>query len=154
VHRILTLQSCCAHPSPHFFSPSLRSGHASWLSGSPGNTSFVVFGGQAGTSPQAPFLGDTWAWPLLQRGEGGGERGQQPAAWTQLQTAVYHPSTTQPDARAVMAVASPRISAGSPPASPASAAASGDRPVIVGGFSGYQGGLDDLLLNDTWVWSA
>lgn len=118
--------------APHVPRPLLlSSGHASWLSGGAGNASLVVFGGQAGTSPQAPFLGDTWAWPLE------GQQGAKPA-WTQLQSAVFKPSTSQPDARAVMAVAPPR--------------AGGFKPALFGGFSGYNGGLNDLLLNDTWSW--
>ena len=111
----------------------------SWISSSIGSqksASLVIFGGQSGTSPQAPFVGDTWAWPM-------GTQAPIPPAWELLQTSVYKPTAGQPDARAVMAAAVPLPSDGL-----------AGRPIFFGGFSGYNGGLDDQLHNDTWVWIA
>ena len=157
---VLPLHPSTAHRPPN--PPPLvfpHSGHVSWLSDAGSSTaSLVVFGGQAGTSPQAPFLGDTWAWPLSAGAPGMSSQlgaaarpGASSATWTQLQSAVYKPSPSQPDARANMAAAVPRplgVLAGGASGSAAAA------PLLFGGFSGYEGGLNDLLLNDTWSWAA
>jgi hypothetical protein len=71
-----------------------------------------------------PYLGDTWLFTWS-------------AGWSLLQSGVSDPSPTQPNARALHNVVP-----------------SGGAPLVVCGFSGYEGGLKDLFHNDVWAWNG
>lgn len=105
----------------------MRSGHVAW-SAAKSPASFFIFGGQSGTSESSPFLGDLVQFSLSNAAQG---------TWVRLSNGTNVESNVEPNLRANSAIASP----------PGAIA-----PVwLFGGFSGYTGGLNDLLHNDLWV---
>jgi hypothetical protein len=118
--------------------PLERHGHSVWSApsateGSP--FSFYVFGGQHGSLSTDPYLGDLWAFsvPALSPSSNG--------TFVQLQAGTTSPSPSQPVSRGLGGVAAAPPSVASP-------------TVYCSGFSGYDGGLADLLHNDVWSFSA
>ena len=118
--------------------PRARHGHVAWgqrAQGAPGASatallSFYIFGGQSGPVPDPPqFLSDTWVFAVnVTRGSGGGVA----LAGGQGAFSLVRPAAA-PSARALGGVSS-----------------SGGSTILAGGFAGYNGGLDDRLLNDVW----
>jgi hypothetical protein len=127
--------------------PQPRHGHAAWgqqaqplpLRGGGGSSSssaqaatltFSLFGGQSGPVPDpSQFLADAWSFTVNVTAQGGslallGGQG----VFQQLH------SPLAPSARALAGFSTAATGLG----------------VMVGGFAGYNGGLDDRLLNDVW----
>ncbi|CAE7917872.1 tea1 [Symbiodinium sp. KB8] len=131
---LLHLPSSTWTPAPSIASPAPRHGHAMWSTASLEGA--VLYGGQAGTLPSSPFWGDTWAWCASKAGSLRGGMGAL-GSWVKVQNASYAPHGGAPQPRAYVA-----------------AAGAAGRNLLFGGFSGYQGGLNDELHQDTWALNA
>lgn len=131
---LLHLPSSTWTPAPSIASPAPRHGHAMWSAASLEGA--VLYGGQAGTLPSSPFWGDTWAWCASKAGSLRGGMGAL-GSWVKVQNASYAPHGGAPQPRAYVA-----------------AAGAAGRNLLFGGFSGYQGGLNDELHQDTWALNA
>jgi hypothetical protein len=142
--------------------PVGRHGHSIWTASASSTADgdvvqFYLFGGQQGTLSDSPFLGDLWQFKAVLPSDSeaslaGACSGT--GSFTLLQSGTTVPTAGQPVARALGgkglyyapytgAVSSSAASSGTADAAPA--------PVLYfGGFSGYQGGTNDLLHNDLW----
>jgi hypothetical protein len=117
-----------------------RHGAVNWPVGAqPGTASFEVFGGQSGVNTGSPYLGDLLQFNLTLATQG------ITAVVSRQQNGTTTPSGAQPDARVNAAVS----------LRPREAGAVADAGAwLFGGFSGYNGGLDDQLHNDLWAVST
>lgn len=126
--------------------PLERHGHAVWSSSKSTATKrtdsdsssplFYIFGGQHGGAETDPFVGDVWSFTMNNTTIGNGNNG----TFTQIQDSIYHPNPNQPVARGIGGIAVYPYN--------------GTNILYFGGFSGYDGGLADLLHNDVWLFSS
>lgn len=124
--------------SPSAPQPAARHGHellssAAGAHPGAGVSSLYLFAGQNGTGPDSPYVGDTWQVDV--------DLASFTVAYTLVQGSTTKVSSDEPVARALGSAA-----VGLPHGQGSEAL-----PLYFGGFSGYTGGLDDLLHNDVWA---
>lgn len=122
--------------------PGKRHGGVSWpVGGHAGEASLELFGGQAGVDSGSPYLGDLLRFNLTLSPSTGAVA----AVVERQQNTTTSPSLGRPVARVNAAVSLRPPEAG---------AVAAPGAWLFGGFSGYNGGLDDQLHNDLWAVST
>jgi hypothetical protein len=113
--------------------PPVRHGHSVWAdageSGAPPR--LLLFGGQHGAEDTDPYLGDLWS--FVPSGTAGN--------FTLIEPGTTNPNPQQPVARGIGASVAGSLAGGQ---------GGTESALYFGGFSGYDGGLADLLHNDVW----
>ena len=136
--------------------PLERHGHATWtnynseVSSSSSSLSIYIFGGQHGSLESDPFVGDVWLFTAIYNTS---INNYNNGTFTLIQKSNYQPNTIQPVARGMggIAIYPPNLYHNH---SSSIQDNNITRILYFGGFSGYNGGLNDLLHNDIWLFES